>query len=100
MSCTTIKKTISLSHHLDQIQQVGTSTWRRHLITISDLVDDETKMRFLNQPSNLTNNEFFKLMLFQQQLQGDFDVAEFSHNMGMLSFSFVRHPFERYVNWM
>ena len=88
-----------VSRHLERylFSQVGTSTWRRHLLTISNLVDDETKRRYLSKPSNITNNEFYKLMLFQQQLQNDFDVEDFSHNMGLLSFSFVRHPFERYV---
>ena len=86
-----------ISHEID-FSQVGTSTWRRHLLTISDLVDDETKRRYLNKPSNITNNEFYRLMLFQQQLQEDFDVVDFSHKMGLLSFSFVRHPFERYVH--
>ena len=81
------------------MSQVATSTWTRHLITISDLLDDEAKRRFLNeQQKNRTRTEFYKMMLFQLQLQEDFDVEDFSHNMGLLSFSFVRHPFERYAN--
>ena len=52
----------------------------------------------MSEPANITNNEFYKLMLLQQQLQKDFDVEDFSRKMGLLRFSFVRHPFERYAH--
>ena len=78
-------------------KQVGTNSWLRHFLTISDLVDGKTKQLYLNDPKFILSNEVKQIMLFEDQFQYDFEVEKFAQNLGLLSFSFVRHPFERLV---
>ena len=57
----------------------------------------ETKKKTEELENRYLNYLLKKYVLLDEQLQPGFNVDKFSHTHGLLKFSFVRHPFDRFV---
>ena len=64
----------------------------RHLVAISK-VDEETRRFFQEEP----RKTLIPYLHIDLQDRKYFDVDDFVETWNLLSFSFVRHPFDRFV---
>ena len=78
---------------------MATTTWLEHFLTLSNLVNDETKKTFSGSISKLHYGLHVYVDPLYEQLQRSRKHPKVDINLveDVLVFSFVRHPYERQV---
>ena len=78
------------------VTQVATSTWMKHFITISHVLPETKKPEVMNLTIDELHKVVPKFLYVGGQDSYNFDVDKFSKDWGLFTFSFVRHPFDRW----
>ena len=76
--------------------QGGSSSWKRTLLILSNL-PPEVKKQTEELGNHYYNLMAKKYLRHDEQDEPGFNVDKFSNTHGLLKFSFVRHPFDRFV---